>query len=269
MSARVVTAEPEDEEGGGISGRFVDQIWNGLAGLSLVPLVWIFSVALYRTFALAAKYSRKTPFWMSHEFVMLGVGAGLWLMIFCITWAIWKQPRPLRAYVLGHELMHMLVARLFRGRIKAYFIGREGGYIVTTKYNFLIALAPYLWPFYSVPVLAVWTVSLYWNGAHFYREWFLIAIGLTWMFHLTFTVWVLQRGQSDLHGPGLFFSLLFIYLVNTILLGSALVVLAPNVTWRGYGGELWTSTTEFYFWCGDAFGRMIDSLGGTSRSPGG
>jgi hypothetical protein len=269
MSARVATAEPEEGEGGGAPGRFIDHLWNGLAGLSLVPIVWIFSCALYRTLALAAKLPGGKHFWMSHEIVMTGVGAGLWLMIFFITLAIWEQPRPLRAYVLGHELMHMLVARLFLGRIKDYFIGREGGYIVTNKYNFLIALAPYLWPFYSVPVLAVWTVSLYWNGAHFYREWFLIAIGFTWMFHLSFTVWVLRRGQSDLHGPGLFFSLLFIYLVNTILLGSALVIIAPNVTWHGYAGELWKSTTDFYLFCGEAFGHAIEFLGGTLRSQAG
>ena len=245
---------------------FVDHAWNTLAGLSLLPLVWIFTNALFKSFARTASHSVRATFWMSHDFVMFGLGAGAWLVCLCFCFAVWKEPRPLRAYVLGHELMHMLLARLFRGQIKDYHISREGGYIVTTKHNFLIALAPYLWPFYSVPVLAAWSVSLYWREAIYYREWFLIALGFTWMFHLTFTLWVLPRGQSDLHGPGPVFSLLLIYLVNTFLLGCALVVLAPNVGLRTYGAEIWTSTKEFYVWSADTFGHLLDFLGRTLRS---
>lgn len=234
------------------------RIWNALAGAGLLPFVWILTDALFDTFANAA--SRRVPvhFWLSHEFLMLAAGAGAWLVWLGISLLVWKRPTPVRAYVLGHELMHVLMARLSRGQIKDYFFSSEGGYIVTNKYNFLIALAPYLWPFYSVPVLAAWSISLYWEQAWQYREWFLGALGFTWMFHLTFTLWVLPRGQSDLQGPGRIFSIALIYLANAALLSGALIVLAPEVTWRGFGAEIARSTLEFY----DGAGRCAAWLVG-------
>jgi hypothetical protein len=238
--------------------RFRDRLWNALAGLSLVPFVWIFTAALFHTFMNAKPGSHRVPFWMSHEFLTFCLGAAAWLLWLCASFAIWKRPRPVRMYVLGHELMHMLMARTFRGKIRDFHISAEGGYIVTTKYNFLIALAPYLWPFYAVPVLAAWGISFFfWKEAPYMREGFLAALGLTWMFHLTFTLWVLPRGQSDLHGPGRIFSIAIIYLANAILLGGALVVLAPEVSWHAYGRELWASTVAFYQWAGDAFAQCV------------
>jgi hypothetical protein len=232
------------------------RLWNALVGVSLLPFVWILTDALFDTFAGTRSRHPHLPFWMSYEFQMFAIGAGAWLVWLCISLLIWKRPRPVHAYVVGHELMHMLMARLSRGRIKDYLFSSEGGYIVTNKYNFLIALAPYLWPFYSVPVLAAWSVSLYWEQAWHYREWFLAALGFTWMFHLTFTLWILPRGQSDFHGPGRIFSLALIYLANTALLTGALIILAPEVTWRGYSRELWASTVAFYQWAGHALAQL-------------
>ena len=241
--------------------RLRDRLWNALAGLSLVPFACIFTDALFSTFKHAPAGTRHVPFWMSHEFLMFSLGAGIWLGWLCVSYAIWNRPRPVRAYVLGHELMHVLMARVFRGKIKDWHIGAEGGYIVTNKYNFLIALAPYLWPFYSVPVLAAWGISSLWKEAPYMREFFLAALGLTWMFHLTFTLWVLPRGQSDFHGPGRIFSITIIYLANAILLGGALVILAPEVSWHAYGRELWASTLAFYQWAGDVFAQGVNFLG--------
>jgi hypothetical protein len=233
-----------------------DRLWNMLAGISLLPFVWIVTDALFDSVTSATTRQAQVPFWLSHEFLMFGIGAGAWLVWLCISLLIWKQPTPVSAYVLSHELMHMLMARLFRGQIKEYMISAEGGYIVTNKYNFLIALAPYLWPFYSVPVLAVWGISNYWQETWQYREWFLIALGLTWMFHLTFTLWILPRGQSDFHGPGRTFSFALIYLANATLLSGALVVFAPGLTWRDYGRTLWASTVGFYECGGAAFAHL-------------
>lgn len=240
--------------------RWRDRIWNALAGLSLVPFAWILTDALFNTFTHAPVGSDHAPFWMSHVFLMFSLGAAGWLAWWCLSYVFLKRPTPVRAYVLGHELMHMLVARLSMGRIKDYGIGPEGGYIVTNKYNFLIALAPYLWPFYSVPVLAAWGISSIWMGASFMREGFLAALGFTWMFHLTFTLWVLPRGQSDFHGPGRVFSITVIYLANAILLGAALVVLAPEVSWHLYGRELWASTLAFYQWAAGVLGQCVSFL---------
>jgi hypothetical protein len=236
-------------------------LWNALVGIAMMPFAWIFTAALFNTFSRASTGSGRVPFWMSHDFLMFALGAAVWTGWFCLSMAIWKQPRPIRMYVFGHEMMHMLMARLSKGVVKDYHISRDGGYIVTNKYNFLIALAPYLWPFYSVPVLAAWSVSFLWRDVPYVREALLWLLGLTWMFHLTFTVWVLPRGQSDLHGPGRIFSLVVIYLANVVLLGTMLVLLAPGITWREYGANIWISTKAFYQWGGAVFGQLVEMAG--------
>ena len=59
-------------------------------------------------------------------------------------------------YVFGHELTHALWVWLMGGRVSRFRVGREGGHILTDKNNFLIALAPYFFPLYSILVLALY-----------------------------------------------------------------------------------------------------------------
>lgn len=231
---------------GWFASRFVTRAWNCLIGISLLPFCWIFTSAIFDAFAQANAHGVRVPFWKTHEFLMFSGGATIWMTWFVICLLLWKQPRPLTVYVWGHELMHVLTARLFGGRIKDYEISREGGYIVTDRYNFLIALAPYLWPFASVPVLAIWGVVGWMPEAMYHREWFLAALGLTWAYHLSFTAWMIPIGQSDFEGPGRVFSLTLIYLFNVVLLSICLVCLAREVTWEGYLHELSVSALSFY-----------------------
>ena len=44
------------------------------------------------------------------------------------------------------------------------------------------------------------------------------------MYHLSFTVWMLMKGQSDLLGPGRIFSVVLIYTTNVALLAGFLVL---------------------------------------------
>jgi hypothetical protein len=224
----------------------VSRVWNVVVGLSLLPFCWIFTDAIFNAFTLAGGHGPHSPFWKTHAFLMFAGGGALWMMWFVFSLYCWHQPRPLRLYVWGHELMHVLTARLFGGRIKDYEISREGGYIVTDRYNFLIALAPYLWPFAAVPVLAIWGIVGWMPEALYHREWFLAALGFTWMFHLSFTAWMIPIGQTDFAGPGKVFSLGLIYLFNVVLLSACMVVLAPEVTWHRYLHELSTAAVSFY-----------------------
>jgi hypothetical protein len=220
--------------------------WNLLVGLWFVPFAWIFTDAFFETLSRAMAGGHGVPFWMRHEFLMFALGAVAWFfwLGFCL-WK-WRAPRPMYLYVLGHELTHAAVATLFLGKVHRFRATSDGGYIETNRYNFLIALAPYLWPFYSIPILAAWSLSLLVPGMLHYREYFLVALGFTWMFHLTFTVWMLPKGQTDFHGPGLLFSFTIIYLVNISLLSGALVSVAPAPGWRRYFGQLFDSALAFY-----------------------
>jgi hypothetical protein len=226
--------------------RMLGRMWNFIVGVSLLPFCWIFTQALFNAFAHAKVRLRDVPFWKTHEFMMFASGALLWLVWFGLSVWIWRQPRPLRLYVWGHELMHAVVAKCFGGHIKEFEVSRDGGYIVTNRYNFLIALAPYLWPFAVIPAMAVWGIVGWIPGAQYHREVFLAAIGFTWMFHLSFTAWMIPIGQTDFHGPGHVFSLALIYIVNLVLITAVLIALAPEVSFRSYGRELSASFVGFY-----------------------
>lgn len=177
---------------------------------------------------------------------MFAAGCVLWLAWFGISIWIWREPRPLRVYVWCHEFTHAITARLFGGRIREFHVSREGGHIVTDRYNFIIALAPYLWPLPAIPVLAVWGVAVFFPETMYHREWFLAALGLTWMFHVSFTCWMLPIGQSDFHGPGRTLSFAIIYLVNVFILTLCLIVLAPEVTFGGWFDQIIASVIRFY-----------------------
>lgn len=248
----------DEAEGDGMPPRSLrDRAYNTLIGLSLLPFAWLFTLSLFSLFSHAKIGGGGVPFWMSHEFLMFALGGALWLGWFFFSLWVWKEPRPLRVYVWGHEMMHAIWAKIFGGQIKDFEgWNRDGGYIVTDKYNFWIALVPYLYPFYSVPVLAAWGVASCYGEAWEYREWFFGLLGLTWMFHLSFTLWMLPRGQSDLLGPGRVFSLVWIYLVNLLLIVAFIITLAPEVTWTGYAHECWVNARQFY----ERVGALLLSL---------
>jgi hypothetical protein len=67
-----------------------------------------------------------------------------------------------------------------------------------------------------------------------------LVIGLTWAFHVVFTVQTLLAEQSDLLRNGEFFSLLLIALLNLVTLTLVLVALTPQLTWAEAGhAVLW------------------------------
>jgi hypothetical protein len=223
------------------------RMYNAIIGLCFVPFAWVLTRALVGTFETMRHSSAGLPFYKTHDCVSLIAGACVWLVIF--FGSLWLRGVPLfiRLYVFGHELMHAWIAGVFfKGRIKEFNVSADGGYIVTDKYNFIIALAPYLWPIYCIPVLAVWGVVGWFPEGLAYTGTFHGALGFTWMYHLSFTVWMLSKGQSDLLLPGRIFSLVLIYTVNVALLAAFVITMASEFTWAGFGHELWKATREFY-----------------------
>ena len=67
--------------------------------------------------------------------VPLLAGAACWLVIFLLL------PKPMWLYVFGHELTHALWTWLFGGQVKKMKVSSEGGHVVVSKTNFVIALA--------------------------------------------------------------------------------------------------------------------------------
>ena len=109
---------------------------------------------------------------------------------------------------------------LFRGRVTDFHVSADGGYITTNKSNLLIALSPYFVPFWSLVAALAYAVARV-AMDHPPRELdlaFYGAVGVTWTFHMAWTLWMIPRDQPDLRENGTFLSLVIIYLANLALL---------------------------------------------------
>lgn len=198
-----------------------------LIGIALIPLCWSVAIATYQLY----QHSIDPSITSDWESWALPIGFVIWVVIYFLL------PRPVRAYVLGHELTHALWALMMGGRIGKMKVGKDGGHVELSKTNFLITLAPYFFPFYTFIVIALYYLLGLKLNVEPYRIWWLAAVGLTWAFHLTFTISMLAEHQPDIQEHGKIFSYTVIFTSNVLLIGCWMVLIgAPR--WATYGGLL-------------------------------
>jgi hypothetical protein len=207
-----------------------------VVALFLLPSCAILSQTFFTAFARAAVSERL---WAGEEFWFFSLGAVLWLIAF------FGLPRPLVLYVFGHELTHALWVLLLGGRVSRFRVGREGGHILTDKNNFWIALAPYFFPLYSLLVIGLYGLGSLFVDVQPYGRLLYALVGVTWAFHLTFTCWMISKNQSDLSDNGVVFSLVVIYLMNLLLLGTMLIIASPNITFASFGADVLRNIANF------------------------
>lgn len=153
--------------------------------------------------------------------LVLGAGVILWVVIFSVL------PRPVRSYVLAHELTHALWASISGADVSGLKVSKQGGNVKVSEVNWCTALAPYFFPFYTVlVVLAYCLLALVFDLRHWELVWFGL-IGLTLGFHWTFTLAALAQPQSDIERYGRLFSYTLIYLLNLLVIGLVLVLATP------------------------------------------
>lgn len=170
----------------------------------------------------------------------LVAGFVLWLIVFALL------PPAVKAYVLAHELTHALWGMAFGARVANLRISKEGGSVTLSKSNFLITLAPYFFPLYTVLVVAAYfTASLFFD----LQPWHLLWLGLTgftWGLHFTFTLTSLREHQTDIQACGHLFSYGVIYILN--IAGIALwIVLVTDLTIRQFA-DCWGHELLFAYW---------------------
>ncbi len=215
-----------------------------IIALFLVPPAWILTRAFFSCFSTAALQHR---FWASEELWFFSLGTLLWVGTF------FGLPRPMLLYVFGHELTHVLWVWLMGGRVSQFRVSRTGGHIVTDKTNFWIALAPYFFPIYSILALLLYGGLGALVDMEPYRRWLFGVVGFTWAFHITFAIWMLWKGQTDLIEHGTFFSMMIIYLINFSALSLMLIVASRDITFLSFGRELLEGAMEF----SDRFLRFV------------
>jgi len=184
-----------------------------LIGLTFLPLCWAASRTL---FFLLQSLPAETSGWAGWA---LPVGFIVSVLGFFLL------PQAFRTYVLGHELTHALWGMLMGAKVGKMKVGKEGGHVMLSKSNFLVSLAPYFFPFYTAVVIALWYALGFFFDLSAYEAWWLFAVGMTWGFHVTFTVYMLSQRQPDVVENGRLFSYVIIYLANLFFVALWMIVL--------------------------------------------
>lgn len=130
------------------------------------------------------------------------------------------MPGLSRLYVLGHELTHAVWGLAFGARVSGLKVRSTGGSVTLSKSNVWITLAPYFFPFWTAVValaaLAVRALVYFaCPESGFPLPWlWMFAVGLTWCFHVCFTIRSLMQRQPDIQEYGRLFSWTFILVCN-------------------------------------------------------
>ncbi|HOW96620.1 MAG TPA: hypothetical protein PK634_02405, partial [Kiritimatiellia bacterium] len=122
-------------------------------------------------------------------------------------------------------------------RVSRFRVGARGGSVTLSKSNFLITLAPYFFPLYTILVIALHGLLALFYDLRAYEPLWLGFVGLTWSFHLTFTVTTLRQRQPDIRIHGRLFSYALIYLLNLLGVGLGIVAVAAP-TLAEFGAQL-------------------------------
>lgn len=147
--------------------------------------------------------------------------------------------KPLRLYVLAHELTHAAAAWMSGARVRRIHVGKEEGKVELDRSNAFIALAPYCVPLYALGVLLAYRAVLWKAGSPgmsvYAHGLFLSAMGAALAFHLLMTgdtLWGVR--QPDLaQAGGVVFSLATIGLANSVVVILALKLLFPRLVEAG------------------------------------
>jgi len=167
------------------------------------------------------------------------------LFAYLLLLAIFQQ--PIRTYIFGHELTHVIWVWIFGGRVKGFKAAAKGGEVRTTRSNFLIFLAPYFFPLYSALAIGIYLLlGLIWDLPPPALSYLSFALGFTWAFHLTLTIYVIIQGQPDIWAAGRIFSFPFIYLVNVVILAALIIFVTPESSSRLFFRSLWERSRGDY-----------------------
>jgi hypothetical protein len=223
-------------------------------GLLLLPLGWITLWTLLSQFKRAAV---DGDFWQTMEFWHFAIG-----IILMVGWFAsgLLERQFLYCYVLGHEVTHAIFVYCSLGWVTGIGVSSAGGYVTTTKTNLLIALSPYFVPFWSVAVTVAYLVLKHYLVLS--PEWgrvFYSLLGITWTFHMAWTLWMIPKDQPDLREHGRIFSLVIILFGNLLVLTALFCFTFPGSVWGNFRsfGQDWAG------FCGnfcEASWHMLHSL---------
>lgn len=199
-----------------------------IIGLLLLPCCAAISRTIYFILVAPGNY-RETigvSFWLA-----ISAGLLLWILMFVFL------PSPVKSYVLAHELTHVLWGSLMGATVLGMRVSGKGGSVKLSESNFLVALAPYFFPLYTILIVCAWFLASVFMDLQKYFPLLLGAMGFTLGFHVCFTIPALGQRQPDIEQYGRFFSCALICFMNLLAVGLLLVLVSP-VSMSQFAGRL-------------------------------
>jgi len=196
------------------------RVFKMVLGILMLPASFSFGLNLFKQVSNISSYGN-----IEHYF-FCGIAAYVILHIVFF--------RPVYIYVLGHESLHVLATWICGGKVTSFRASSSGGSVETTKANFFVALAPYLFPFYTIIIALIFGgLSLIMDVSAFINI-FVFALGFTLTFHLIMTIEMIKKKQQDIAETGYIFSINLIFICNLILFAFALSLLFSDVNFVDY-----------------------------------
>jgi hypothetical protein len=191
-------------------------IKSNIVGLLLLPFTLGFFISFLRQL-----FSIRTVGY--GEFIFL---AGVLIYLFIHYFIV----KPKLLSTLAHEMTHAIWGIAFRAKVRDIRVKRESGFVDLSKTNFLIRLAPYFFPFFTMlAVLSTFIVkSEYIRTIYFF-------VGFTFTFHFISTLESLNVVQPDIYKTGKLFALVVIFLSNLMVIILVLEFVSPqNIQVMGF-----------------------------------
>ncbi len=195
------------------------KIFRAILGILLLPICIVITISIADIIKALEPSATLTDMPIA---LALLAGFLLWILIYYIL------PRPVRTYIIAHELTHALWATVMGADVFDMKIDKDHGSVTLSENNFLITLAPYFFPLYTVITIIIYYIcSIFFDVEQYTLIW-LGLVGLTWGFHFTFTLGTLMQHQTDIQLYGYIFSYTFIYILNALGIGLWIVLVSST-----------------------------------------
>lgn len=208
----------------------MSKIVKMVAGVLAVPLMFAVTHAFYTNVAQVSELSGILKFFMW--------GIVSYVILHLLFY------KPTFVYVLGHEAVHAVMAWMMGGKVQSFQVSKEGGSVSTDKSNAAIELGPYFVPIYAIVIMVVYFVVAYSyniNGAVF-----VFLIGFTLALHMVMTIEVMKTRQPDIVKSGYFFSIVFVYALNIIIIAMIFGLLFHSFSAKRFFIDTWMATRSIY-----------------------
>ena len=218
----------------------MSKIFRFILGILLLPICVVITLSIGDIIKALEPSSSLTDMPIV---LALFAGFSLWIILYYIL------PRPVRTYIIAHELTHALWATVMGADVCDLKINKDHGSVTISENNFLITLAPYFFPLYTILVIMSYYICAVFFDVQQYTMLWLGLVGLTWGFHFTFTIATLMQHQTDIQMYGYIFSYTFIYILNIFGIGLW-IVLVSSITIEQMFVTIGANFIEvaLYFW---------------------